>query len=284
MSLISLRQLLEAGVHFGHPTRKWNPKMKPYIYTERNGIHILDLQKTIQMIEGVHEVVKEMGTQGKCILLVGTKSQAQEVISEEAKRCGSPYVNKRWLGGLLTNHSVMEVRLARLRELRKMKDEGSFEKLRKVKARSLQKELDKLARYLGGIETMNGLPDALFIIDTKKERIAVAEAIKKGIPIISVIDTNCDPDEVDYKIAGNDDAIRSIKLFCSIIADSYLEGKSGVLPPDSVFLSAEHPEEATGIEMSDELVSSIPREVVRERIEELKESDVLEPIGSEDSQ
>jgi small subunit ribosomal protein S2 len=233
-----LRQLLECGVHFGHPTRKWNPKMAPYIYTKRNGIHILDLQQTSRFIDDVHGYVHELVSQGKLILFVGTKKQAQDAIREEATKCGMPYVNQRWLGGLLTNRETVKKRIERLRELRKQKEEGYFDTVSKKDAKFMQDELDRLEKVIGGIADLNGLPDALFIVDVKKETNAVKEARRLAIPIIGILDTNCDPDDVQHKLPGNDDAIRSIRLFCQIIADSVMEAKYGYLPPDSVFIRA----------------------------------------------
>lgn len=238
MPLISLRQLLECGVHFGHPTRKWNPKMNQFIYTKRNGIHILDLQQTVQFIDDVHGYVSGLVDKGGKILFVGTKKQAQDAIREEAAKCGMPYVASRWLGGLLTNWETIRKRTQRLKDLRKQRDEGYFDKITKKDARYLGEELTKLEKFLGGLAELDKLPDALFIVDVKKEKNAVAEARKLGIPIVGILDTNCDPDDVDYKLPGNDDAIRSIRLFCQIIADSVREAKLGYLPPDSVFIHA----------------------------------------------
>lgn len=238
MALISLRQLLECGVHFGHPTRKWNPKMDTYIYTKRNGIHIIDLQQTTKLIDGVHAYVHELVGAGKSILFVGTKKQAQDAVREEATKCGMPYVNQRWLGGLLTNRQTIRARIERLRDLRRQKDNGEYDTLTKKDRRFFDDELGRLEKFLGGMADLNGLPDALFIVDVKKEAIAVLEARKLNIPIIGILDTNCDPDDVDFKLPGNDDAIRSIRLFCQIIADSIMEAKYGYLPPDSVFIRA----------------------------------------------
>jgi small subunit ribosomal protein S2 len=238
VALISLRQLLECGVHFGHPTRKWNPKMAPFIYTKRNGIHILDLQQTTKLVDTTHAYVHELISQGKTILFVGTKKQAQDAVREEATKCGMPYVNQRWLGGLLTNRLTIKARIERLRELRRQKESGEFETLTKQDRRFADEELVKLEKFLGGMADLNGIPDALFIVDVKKEAIAVLEARKLKIPIIGILDTNCDPDDVDFKLPGNDDAIRSIRLFCQIIADSVMEAKYGYLPPDSVFIRA----------------------------------------------
>ncbi len=224
-SVISMKDLLEAGVHFGHQTRRWNPKMKPYIFQERNGIYIIDLSKTVVMMRNVYAAVKAMAHENKVILFVGTKKQAQDVVREEAERAGTYYINERWLGGTLTNFSTIQKRIARLRELEGMKAQGSFDLLPKKEVSRLSDELEKLERFLGGIKDMHRLPDAVFIVDPKKERIAVLEAKKLKIPIIAVIDTNCDPDEIDYAIPGNDDAIRAVKLMVSKIADAIIEGR-----------------------------------------------------------
>jgi len=222
--VITMRELLEAGVHFGHQTRRWNPKMKPYIFQERNGIYIIDLSKTIARVREVYEVVKQMARQNKVVLFVGTKKQAQDAVKEEAERCGTFFVNQRWLGGTLTNFSTIQKRIARLRELEGMRQQGTFDLLPKKEVAKLSDELEKLERFLGGIKDMHRLPDALFVVDPKKERIAVLEARKLRIPIIAVVDTNCDPDEVDYLIPGNDDAIRAVKLMVSKIADAIIAG------------------------------------------------------------
>lgn len=227
MSVISMKQLLEAGVHFGHQTRRWNPKMAPYIFTERNGIYIIDLQQTVKKIEEAYDFVRELSMDGKDILFVGTKKQAQESIEEEAKRCGMFYVNQRWLGGMLTNFSTIRTRINRLNELNEMEENGSFDVLPKKEVIQLKLEKEKLEKNLGGIKDMHNLPSAMFIIDPRKERIAVSEAKILGIPIIAIVDTNCDPDEIDYVIPGNDDAIRAVKLITSKMADAVLEGKQG---------------------------------------------------------
>jgi small subunit ribosomal protein S2 len=225
-SVISMKQLLEAGVHFGHQTRRWNPKMAKYIFQERNGIYIIDLQKTVLKLREVYGVVKEMARQGKVFLFVGTKKQAQEAVKEEAERAGMFYVNQRWLGGTLTNFQTIQKRIQRLRELERQRDTGVFEVLTKKEVGLLEDELRKLDRFLAGIKDMPKLPDAVFIVDPRKERIAVLEARKLKIPIIAVIDTNCDPDEIDYAIPGNDDAIRAVKLMSGKIADAIIEGKT----------------------------------------------------------
>ncbi len=223
-----MKALLEAGVHFGHQTRRWNPKMKPYIFQERNGIYIIDLSKTVLMLREVYAAVKQMARDNKVILFVGTKKQAQDVVKEEAERAGTFYINERWLGGTLTNFATIQKRISRLRELEGMRAQGNFELLPKKEVSRLSDELEKLERFLGGIKDMHKLPDAVFIVDPKKERIAVLEARKLKIPIISVIDTNCDPDEIDYAIPGNDDAIRSVRLMVSKIADAIIEGRTEV--------------------------------------------------------
>ena len=219
-----MKQLLEAGVHFGHQTRRWNPKMKPYIFTERNGIYIIDLQKTVSKVAEAYNFVRDLASEGESILFVGTKKQAQESIEEEAKRCGMFYVRERWLGGMLTNFQTIRMRIERLHELEKMEEDGTFEVLPKKEVSQLLNEKQKLERFLGGIKHMKSLPAALFIVDPRKERIAVREARKLNIPIVAIVDTNCDPDEIDYVIPGNDDAIRAVKLLTSKIADAVIEG------------------------------------------------------------
>ncbi|NLM51449.1 MAG: 30S ribosomal protein S2 [Firmicutes bacterium] len=227
MAVVTMKQLLEAGVHFGHQTRRWNPKMKPYIFTERNGIYIIDLQKTVRMMEEAYNFVRDLVRDGGKILFVGTKKQAQESIQLEAERCGMFYVNQRWLGGMLTNFKTIRTRVKRLIELEKMEEDGVFEVLPKKEVIRLRHEYEKLNKFLSGVRNMQALPDALFIVDPRKEKIAVAEARKLGIPIIAIVDTNCDPDEIDYIIPGNDDAIRAVKLISGRIADAVLEGLEG---------------------------------------------------------
>lgn len=224
MAVISMKQLLEAGVHFGHQTRRWNPKMDKYIFTERNGIYIIDLQKTVKKVEEAYNFVRGMASEGKTLLFVGTKKQAQDSVREEALRCGGFYVNQRWLGGTLTNFSTIQKRIERLRALETMENNGTFEVLPKKEVIILRKEQERLEKFLGGIKDMKKLPGALFIIDPRKERIAVAEARKLGIPIVGIVDTNCDPDEIDYVIPGNDDAIRAVKLLANKMADAVVEG------------------------------------------------------------
>ncbi|WP_163113603.1 30S ribosomal protein S2 [Bacillus velezensis] len=227
MSVISMKQLLEAGVHFGHQTRRWNPKMKRYIFTERNGIYIIDLQKTVKKVEEAYNFTKNLASEGGKILFVGTKKQAQDSVKEEAVRSGMYFVNQRWLGGTLTNFETIQKRIKRLKDIEKMQENGTFEVLPKKEVVQLKKELERLEKFLGGIKDMKDLPDALFIIDPRKERIAVAEARKLNIPIIGIVDTNCDPDEIDVVIPANDDAIRAVKLLTSKMADAILEAKQG---------------------------------------------------------
>ncbi|MED4452927.1 30S ribosomal protein S2 [Metabacillus fastidiosus] len=227
MSVISMKQLLEAGVHFGHQTRRWNPKMKRYIFTERNGIYIIDLQKTVKKVEEAYNFTKGLAAEGGTVLFVGTKKQAQESVKEEAERSGMYYVNQRWLGGTLTNFETIQKRIKRLKDIEKMQEDGTFEVLPKKEVVQLKKELERLEKFLGGIKDMKQLPDALFIIDPRKERIAVAEARKLNIPIVGIVDTNCDPDEIDHVIPANDDAIRAVKLLTGKIADAILEAKQG---------------------------------------------------------
>ena len=227
MAVISMKQLLEAGVHFGHQTRRWNPKMAPYIFTERNGIYIIDLQKTVRKIDEAYMFVRDLALEGKSILFVGTKKQAQESIEAEAKRCGMYYVNNRWLGGTLTNFRTIQTRIKKLNEIDKMEKDGQFDVLPKKEVIKLCAEREKLLKNLGGIREMKKLPGALFVVDPRKERIAVQEARILGIPIVAIVDTNCDPDEIDYVIPGNDDAIRAVKLIAGKLADAVLEGKQG---------------------------------------------------------
>ena len=227
MAVVSMKQLLEAGVHFGHQTRRWNPKMATYIYTERNGIYIIDLQKTVKKLEEAYSFVKDVAAEGKSVLFVGTKKQAQDAIREESARSGMYYVNSRWLGGMLTNFKTMRTRVDRLSQLKKMQEDGTFDMLPKKEVIKLCAEREKLLKNLGGIREMKKLPGALFIVDPRKERIAVAEARTLGIPIVAIVDTNCDPDEADYPIPGNDDAIRAIRLISGVIANAVIEGKQG---------------------------------------------------------
>jgi small subunit ribosomal protein S2 len=239
MSVISMKQLLEAGVHFGHQTRRWNPKMKQYIFTERNGIYIIDLQMTVKKIEEAYYFIRDLAAQDKTILFVGTKKQAQESIEQEAKRCEMFYVNQRWLGGMLTNWKTIQTRIARLKKIDQMEANGDFDLLPKKEVIGLLNEREKLEKNLGGIKEMKKLPAALFVVDPRKEHIAIAEARSLGIPIVAIIDTNCDPDEVDYPIPGNDDAIRAVKLIAAKMADAVLEGKQGEQMTDAAVDAAE---------------------------------------------
>ena len=227
MAVVSMKQLLEAGVHFGHQTRRWNPKMAKYIFTERNGIYIIDLQKTVKKLEEAYNFVRELGEKGEPLLFVGTKKQAHDAIREEAQRCGMFYVNARWLGGMMTNFTTIRHRIDRLRQLRAMEEDGTFDLLPKKEVIKLKLEIEKLEKFMGGIKDMKKLPGALFIVDPRKERIAVAEAKKLGIPIVAIVDTNCDPDEIDYVIPGNDDAIRAVKLISATMANAIIEGREG---------------------------------------------------------
>ena len=227
MSVVSMKQLLEAGVHFGHQTRRWNPKMAPYIFAERNGIYIIDLQQTVGLIDEAYDFMRKVGESGKPVLFVGTKKQAQAAIKDEAERCGMYFVNERWLGGMLTNHKTISKRIERLEEIRQMQEDGTIEKYAKKEALKMIAEADKLEKYLGGIKDMKGMPGAIFVVDPKKERIAVKEARILGIPVVGMVDTNCDPDDVDYIIPANDDAIRAVKLITSCMADAIIEAKQG---------------------------------------------------------
>ncbi|STY75790.1 30S ribosomal protein S2 [Macrococcoides caseolyticum] len=228
MAVISMKQLLEAGVHFGHQTRRWNPKMKKYIFTERNGIYIIDLQKTVKKVEEAYNFVKSISEEGGTVLFVGTKKQAQEAIKEEAERAGQFFINERWLGGTLTNYKTISKRVKRISEIEKMEEDGTFDVLPKKKVVELKKEYDRLIKFLGGIREMKSMPSALFVVDPRKERNAIAEAKKLHIPIVGIVDTNCDPDEIDYVIPANDDAIRAVKLLTGKMADAILEGRQGV--------------------------------------------------------
>ena len=239
MSVVSMKQLLEAGVHFGHQTRRWNPKMAPYIYTERNGIYIIDLQKSVKKLEEAYNFVRDTAAEGGNILFVGTKKQAQDAIKEEAIRCGGYYVNARWLGGMLTNFRTMRTRIDRLAQLRKMEADGTFAMLPKKEVIKHQGEIEKLEKYLGGVKEMKKIPACLFIVDPRKERNAIAEARKLNIPIVAIVDTNCDPDEIDYVIPGNDDAIRAIRLIAATMANAAIEGRQGEDNAEAVETAAE---------------------------------------------
>ena len=227
MSVVSMKQLLEAGVHFGHQTRRWNPKMAPYIFTERNGIYIIDLQKTVNKLEEAYNFVRDLSAKGGNVLFVGTKKQAQDSIREEAERAGAYYVNARWLGGMMTNFRTIRSRVARMNQLNAMKEDGTFDMLPKKEVIKLEHEMEKLDKFLGGIQGMEKRPDALFIVDPRKEKIAVAEAKKLGIPVVAIVDTNCDPEDADYVIPGNDDAIRAVKLIAGAMANAIIEGRQG---------------------------------------------------------
>ena len=246
MAVVSMKQLLEAGVHFGHQTRRWNPKMARFIFTERNGIYIIDLQKTVKKIEEAYSFIREVAETGKPILFVGTKKQAQDAIKEEAERAGMYYVNERWLGGMLTNHKTIKGRIDRLIQLEKMQEDGTFDVLPKKEVIQLMNEKEKLEKYLNGIKEMPELPGAIFIVDPRKERIAVKEAHTLGIPVVSIVDTNCDPDEIDFPIPGNDDAIRAVKLIASTISQAVIEAKQGQIEETS--------SEAEGTQVSEEAV------------------------------
>ena len=241
MSVISMKQLLEAGVHFGHQTRRWNPKMAPYIYTERNGIYIIDLQKSVGKVDEAYKAVADIAAEGGTILFVGTKKQAQDAIKAEAERCGMYYVNERWLGGMLTNFKTIQKRIERLAQINQMEEDGTFDMLPKKEVIKLKAQRDKLEKYLGGIKDMKKLPGAMFIVDPRKEKIAIAEAKKLNIPVVAIVDTNCDPDEVDYVIPGNDDAIRAVKLIASTMANAIIEGRQG----EDALADAETAEEDT---------------------------------------
>lgn len=271
MAVVSMKQLLEAGVHFGHQTRRWNPKMKRYIFIERNGIYILDLQKTLGNIEVAYESLKNLVANRGTILFVGTKKQAQEAIKEEATRCGMPYVNYRWLGGTLTNFRTIQRRLARLNELAGMEEKGLLGSLSKKEAQALRTEYAKLERNLGGIRTMTRLPDAIFIVDPRKERIAIQEAMRLEIPIVAIVDTNCDPDEVDYVIPGNDDAIRAIALITRIVADAVLEGKENQIPLEG------EAEVAEAMEVPTPQIEEVATGPITEKVspEELRETEIV---------
>lgn len=264
MAIVTMKQLLEAGVHFGHQTRRWNPKMQKYIFTERNGIYIVDLQKTVQMIKEAYDFVKEVVKAGESVLFVGTKKQAQESVKEEAMRCGMYYVTQRWLGGMLTNYKTIRKRIQRLKELEAMKAEGIFELRPKKEKKRLEDEMKKLDRFLGGIKDMPGLPGALYVIDPRKEHIAILEAKKLGIPIISIVDTNCDPDEIDFPIPGNDDAIRAVRLITSRISDAVIEAKTELESEAAEALSLEEGEGEMAVEMEMEEKAALKAASVEE--------------------
>lgn len=260
VAVVTMKQLLEAGVHFGHQTRRWNPKMAPYIYMERNGIYIIDLQQTVKKFEEAYEFIKSIAAEGKTVLFVGTKKQAQEAIEQEAQRCGMFYVNQRWLGGMLTNFSTIRQSIERLKKIEEMEEKGILERLPKKEVMQIKKRKARLEKYLSGIRDMEKLPDALFVVDPRRERNAVLEARKMDIPIIAIVDTNCDPDEIDYPIPGNDDAIRAIRLFSALIADAVLEGKrlasegQEMIATEGIAIPQEEIEEAEVAEEIEEIV------------------------------
>lgn len=256
MSVVSMKQLLEAGVHFGHQTRRWNPKMARFIFTERNGIYIIDLQKTVKKIEEAYSFIREVAETGKPILFVGTKKQAQDAIKEEAERSGMFYVNERWLGGMLTNYKTIKGRIDRLRELERMQEDGTFDVLPKKEVIQLMHEKEKLEKYLDGIKDMPEVPGAIFIVDPRKERIAIKEAHKLGIPVVGIVDTNCDPDEIDFPIPGNDDAIRAVKLIASTISQAIIEAKQGVIEEVESSATEEAPQEGASVETTEEAVAT----------------------------
>jgi small subunit ribosomal protein S2 len=272
MSVVSMKQLLEAGVHFGHQTRRWNPKMAEYIFTERNGIYIIDLQKTVKKIENAYDFIRDISMNGEDVIFVGTKKQAQDSIREEAERCGQFYVNVRWLGGMLTNFRTIRKRIDRLHQLNEMQESGIFDVLPKKEVIKLKGEMERLEKYLGGIKDLKRIPGAMFVVDPRKERIAILEARKLGIPVVAIVDTNCDPDEVDYVIPGNDDAIRAVKLITSIIADAVLEGKQG-----EQFADAKSAEDS---ESSEETVEKDENNSINEVVDE-NNNDNMEVIDAE---
>ena len=268
MAVVSMKQLLECGVHFGHQTRRWNPKMKPYIFTERNGVYIIDLQKTVKGLDKAYNFIRETVAAGGHILFVGTKRQAQETIRDEATRCGQYFINQRWLGGLMTNFPTIRKRVQRMLELRKYDEEGTWDNFNKKETAALRKEQTKLEKYLGGIAKMNAIPDAIFLIDPRREENAIAEARRLGVPVVSIVDTNCDPEVIDYPIPGNDDAIRAIKLITGLMANAVIEGRQGEddTAPDT---DAAAEEEAEAIDVAEEDLIA-----VRERLHEAYEGNV----------
>lgn len=268
MARVSMKQLLEAGVHFGHQTRRWNPKMKSYIFTERNGIYIIDLQKTVKLMETAYNFVRDTITEGGSIIFVGTKKQAQESIRFEAERCGTHYVNHRWLGGMLTNYNTIRKRIDRMIKLEAMEIDGTFERLTKKEVLTLRHEKEKLMKFLSGIRNMKKLPDAIYVVDPRKEKIAVAEARKLDIPVIAIVDTNCDPDEIDYLIPGNDDAIRAVKLITSVMADAVLEGKQMIEAAEEAEIEEQTELTEIGLEEEPEPAEDLPTaEIIAEESE-----------------
>lgn len=281
MAVIQLKELLEAGVHFGHQTRRWNPKMEDYIFTQRNGIHIIDLQKTMEQIEKAYDFMREVGESQEPVLFVGTKKQAQTPIMEEALRAGMYFVNKRWLGGMLTNYKTISERIDRLNEIKTMSEDGTFDKLTKKEVLLLTREHDKLEKFLGGIKEMDGMPAAVFVVDPRKEKIAVKEARTLGIPVVGIVDTNCDPEEIDYVIPGNDDAIRSIRLIASKMADAIIEGRQGESFDESAATEdSQEPEVAEAVEADEDEVEDM---VEAEEAVEEAEADDEPQAGAEES-
>lgn len=272
MSVLTMKSLLEAGVHFGHQTRRWNPKMAPYIFTERNGIHIINLQKTLYLVDEAYEAVRQCAAEGGKILFVGTKKQAQDSIQYEAERCGQYYVNERWLGGMLTNYQTIKKSILRLESIEKMEEDGTFDLLPKKEVAELEHEHERLNRFLGGIKDMEGLPDLMYVVDPKKEHIAVHEANKLGIPIVAILDTNADPDEITYPIPGNDDAIRAVKLVTATMADAVLEGKQGEQmeegEADQEDLTEEGQDQEENEDEKDELIADEEENETQEQVEE----------------
>ncbi len=284
MSVISMKQLLEAGVHFGHQTRRWNPKMKRFIFTERNGIYIIDLQKTVKEVEKAYYFIRDIAMDNKSVLFVGTKKQAQDSIEAEAKRCGMYYVSNRWLGGMLTNFKTIRSRVNRLNQIENMETNGDIELLPKKEVIQLMHEKEKLVKNLGGIRDMKEIPGALFIVDPRKERIAVAEAKKLGIPVVAIVDTNCDPDEVEYPIPGNDDAIRAVKLIASKMADAVLEGRQGEQMEDETVEAVSAPEtsvEEAEAQAAEEIKDEIAKEMMPEAVADVQAVEVASEVVEE---
>jgi len=281
-NIISMKQLLEAGVHFGHQTRRWNPKMQQFIFMDRNGIHIIDLQQTVTRLNDAYKFVEQLAAEGGTILFVGTKKQAQEAVAEEAKRCGMYYVNQRWLGGMLTNFQTIQSRIRYLRDLEARRDRGDFERLPKKEVQHLQDDMNRLERTLGGIKDMRRLPNAIFIVDTRKERTAVLEGRRLEIPIVALADTNCDPDEMDYPIPANDDAIRAVRLLCAKIADAVIEGRRQL---EAQHKDSEQPEENVGggepIEFTGEAAPEVAAEAAPEATPEVASQEVAAPVAAE---
>ena len=267
MAVVSMKQLLECGVHFGHQTRRWNPKMKPYIFTERNGVYIIDLQKTVKGLEKAYDFVRGTAAEGGTVLFVGTKRQAQDTIREESLRCGQHFINQRWLGGLLTNFPTIRKRVLRMMELRKYDEDGTWDTLSKKETATLRKEQAKLEKYLSGIAKMDSVPDAIFLIDPKREENAAAEAHKLGIPVVSIVDTNCDPEMIDYPIPGNDDAIRAIKLITGLMANAVIEGRQGEDALESVAVTEKEVDEKSPEARDEDILA------VKERLHEVYDSE-----------